>query len=323
MTWTTVIVTTLNRPSLLEKCLTSLCEQKLVKFDVVVIDDCSELKFSQVNETLCSPYDNVTYFRNDRNLGLAKSRMVGLKLSAGSYILFLDDDIIVCPLYVWSHVQVLSNEANACTVGALQYKPEFVKTSNSTRFLNSRELRQTFFGEMVLDGRHFGGGISGVRRTDLLAVGGFDCNFDKYGSEDVALGLKLVGLGRNIRFVSEAKADHYDKVTPFRLRTKTIENAQYGLTYLFDEFGDKSVLGKFRSCAYRLSKCSFIPIFYLSLILEYVLFKLCLICEKRPQLYSKTLYILLSCLWIIIGFNLSARSPASGSSLVTYTDPSN
>jgi GT2 family glycosyltransferase len=286
------------------------------------VDDCSDTANSEKNRDLCLDGSRAVYIRNNENLGLAGARMVGVNASQGQFLLFLDDDIIAGPRYVMSHLQVLQSSTKVCTVGALSYREDFVKKSNSTRFLHNNELGQSFVASKNLGARHFGGGICGVSRADLLKVGGFDLNFNKYGSEDVDLGLKLAQIGTVLRFVCGAKAIHDDLVTPWRLKVKAIENAQFGAPLLFDKYQNRKFLGVFRSWAYKASQTRVSSSLYvLALIIELILFRFCVLFDRWPIFYLKVLYITLMGLWSFIGFYRSMNEVTLSRSLIKYTDP--
>ncbi|WNO11592.1 glycosyltransferase family 2 protein [Teredinibacter sp. KSP-S5-2] len=84
-----IVVPTYNRPDMLKSALTSVGRQTFNDYEVIVVDDCSSLKYDIFS------FDdgiNVLYHRNKRNLGQAGSRNVGVSLAKGEYIVFLDDD---------------------------------------------------------------------------------------------------------------------------------------------------------------------------------------------------------------------------------------
>ncbi|WP_312300228.1 glycosyltransferase [Stutzerimonas nitrititolerans] len=96
-----VVVTTFNRPFLLECALKSLAEQRFKNFEVVLVNDHGESV-----ETLHSKYDlSLTYLRLGRNSGPAAARNKALRLASGRYVVYLDDDDIFLP----DHLQTLAD----------------------------------------------------------------------------------------------------------------------------------------------------------------------------------------------------------------------
>lgn len=87
-----VIITTYNRPELLQETVTSVLNQTYTNFELIIIDDCSD------NETrdCIAKFDDkrIIYHRNAINMHLSASRNIGIDISSGNYLCFLDDDDI-------------------------------------------------------------------------------------------------------------------------------------------------------------------------------------------------------------------------------------
>ncbi len=87
-----IIICTHNREKLLPRALDSVLTQDFKDFELIIIDDAS----SDGTEVLINSYiarDNrIKYFKNDHNLGIAKSRNKGCKIAEGEYIAMLDSD---------------------------------------------------------------------------------------------------------------------------------------------------------------------------------------------------------------------------------------
>lgn len=83
-----VIIATHNRPQLVPRAIESaLAAGRDV--EVIVIDDASP---SNETEEVCRRYEGVRYFRATRNQRLGGARNLGILLSRGAFISFLDDD---------------------------------------------------------------------------------------------------------------------------------------------------------------------------------------------------------------------------------------
>lgn len=95
-----IILTTYNRPDLLQDALASVGSQTLRDFEVILINDNGEPV-----EHLLAAYDfPITYIRQGRNQGLSAARNAGLALARGRYVVYLDDDDIYLP----NHLAVLA-----------------------------------------------------------------------------------------------------------------------------------------------------------------------------------------------------------------------
>lgn len=86
-----VIVPTYNRKWLLPRTINSLLTESYKNIEVIVVNDAGEDIFDALKD-FHDP--RISYYKNEKNLGLAGSRNVGLKKSHGDYICLLDDDDI-------------------------------------------------------------------------------------------------------------------------------------------------------------------------------------------------------------------------------------
>ncbi len=92
-----VIIPTHNDTAYLSEALDSAFSQEGVSVEVILVDDATEDR--DKIEELCKPYgeqygDRFCYIRNDTNLGVAKSRNLGVEHAHGEYVAFLDADDI-------------------------------------------------------------------------------------------------------------------------------------------------------------------------------------------------------------------------------------
>ena len=83
-----IIVPCYKRIEKLDRALSSIKTACSLNYEVIVIDDCPEATSFEVVRKHGAKY----YHKAGRERGLPKSRNIGIKLSKGRYILFLDDD---------------------------------------------------------------------------------------------------------------------------------------------------------------------------------------------------------------------------------------
>jgi len=106
MSLTSIIVTTHNRPQLL-RCAVESAFAAGTKVEVVVVDDAS----TDDTAALCRELTGIKYVRIERNQRVAGARNLGLLVSSGEYITFLDDDDVRLPGSLDGQIKLL--EANA------------------------------------------------------------------------------------------------------------------------------------------------------------------------------------------------------------------
>ncbi|MDI6402897.1 glycosyltransferase family 2 protein [Balneolaceae bacterium ANBcel3] len=85
-----IVIPTFNRPECLRRAIASVQKQKEVSFEIIIVDDGSEIDLSEEysNQT------NIQYIRNETNRGGGYARNKGLALARGTFVNFLDDDDI-------------------------------------------------------------------------------------------------------------------------------------------------------------------------------------------------------------------------------------
>lgn len=98
-----VVLTTYNRPRLLQDALASVFEQTCQDFEVLLVNDGGDLVESLLD--WIKRDSRITYVRQP-NRGLSSARNTALKLARGRFIVYLDDD----DLMRRKHLEVLKNQ---------------------------------------------------------------------------------------------------------------------------------------------------------------------------------------------------------------------
>ncbi len=101
-----VITITYNRGQYLKEAIESVLEQNFRDFELLVIDDASIDDTENIVKEYVSRDPRVKYFRNEKNLGIAKSRNIALNMAQGKYVAVLDSDD------VWSDFGKLKKQYN-------------------------------------------------------------------------------------------------------------------------------------------------------------------------------------------------------------------
>jgi len=85
-----VVIPTYNRAHLVCRAIRSVLAQSYSDFELLIIDDCSQDGTEDAVRSIDDP--RIRYFRSEANFGVSHSRNVGIRLSRGEYVAFLDDD---------------------------------------------------------------------------------------------------------------------------------------------------------------------------------------------------------------------------------------
>ena len=113
-----VIVPVYNTSLYLHKCLDSLVNQTLDDIEIILIDDCSSDNSYNILLEYKNKYPNIMLVKNNSNLGTGASRNIGLSISTGEYIGFVDsDDYVSCNMYEDMYNASINYSSDITSVG--------------------------------------------------------------------------------------------------------------------------------------------------------------------------------------------------------------
>ena len=214
-----VIVSTYNREDALDAALRALSRQRDRNFEIIVADDGSGPATARVVREWAAratlPIKHV--WHEDRGFRLSDIRNLGIRASAGAYILFLDGDCIVRRNFVAVHrrlaepgwfvtgTRILLSADFTDRILHQRLEPELW---GLTRWLVPRSQRQLNRFTPLLDlrlgamrklsARRWRGGRGSNMafwRADLERVDGFDSFFSGWGREDSDIFIRLIRAG--------------------------------------------------------------------------------------------------------------------------------
>ena len=92
-----IIIPIYNAEKYIFRCIKSVMNQKISGFGIecILIDDCSQDDSILIANNIIDDYTGDIIFkmiRNETNKGLSASRNIGIQLSSGEYLFFLDSD---------------------------------------------------------------------------------------------------------------------------------------------------------------------------------------------------------------------------------------
>ena len=119
-----ICIPTFNRSDLLRKTLISVSKQRITPYEVIVVDNCS----TDDTESVVKLFKNITYYRNERNLGLAGNWNQCIRLAGGDFLTILHSDDLVSPDWYKQLEQVIHRFSNS-NIGAF-FLPVFTIDMN-------------------------------------------------------------------------------------------------------------------------------------------------------------------------------------------------
>ncbi|WP_204104140.1 MULTISPECIES: glycosyltransferase family 2 protein [Spirulina sp. CCY15215] len=203
-----IVIPTYNRQPILAKCLRALESQDLrfngiiEGYEIIVVDDGSTdgtLDWLQAEKT---EFPHVIT-RSQNHQGPAAARNLGVEVSRGDIIIFIDSDLVVTEKFLQSH-------ADRLLQGEKEYNSDRIFTYgwviNTCNFTNptSEPYKITDFSAA-----YFATGNVAIAKKWLLEAGLFDTRFQLYGWEDLELGVRLKKLGLKLLKCPEAVGYHW------------------------------------------------------------------------------------------------------------------
>lgn len=273
-----VIIPCYNQARFLSEAIESVLAQTYKNFEIIVIDDGSTDNTRQIVEQ----YEEVRYLRQE-NQGVASARNLGLRLSKGEYLVFLDADDRLLPeaikiglrsfdthpesAFVAGHVRLISADGSALP----SPQPPAVG-----RDVYLELLRHNFIWTT---------GAVMYRRSTLVSIDGFNTSVD--GSADFDLNLRLASRfptywhGEEVleyrkhsaNMTRQAGLMLMASVTARRRHQKVVKgNMQYekalnsGLRSVQEDYGEKAIReasAMLRSCQWgQVMKGAFVLVCY-------------------------------------------------------------
>ncbi len=222
-----VIVPVYNRPDEVDELLQSLSTQTLKDFEVIIVEDGSQIPCKDVCDKYADILDLHYYFKP--NSGPGQSRNYGVERAQGDYVIIVDSDAVTPRTFLQSVEDELSREPADAWGGPDAAHESFTDIQKAisyamTSFFTTGGIRG---GKKQLDKFYPRSFNMGVRREAYLALGGFSpLRFSKmslYG-EDIDFSIRIYKAGYSCRLFPEAWLWHKRR-TDFRKFWRQVYNS--------------------------------------------------------------------------------------------------
>ncbi len=185
-----VIIPCFNQAHFIDDAIQSVLAQTHQDFEIVVVNDGST---NPETDEILTAYDRPRIrVVTTVNQGVAIARNTGISYATGAYILPLDADDKISPLYMEKAVAMLESNPQ---VGIVYCQAEFFGEKDGRW-----ELPEYSFPEILLGNVIFCSGF--YRRSDWEQIKGYNQNM-KYGLADFDFWLSLIELGREVYCIQE------------------------------------------------------------------------------------------------------------------------
>lgn len=224
-----IIIVNYNGKIFLKDCLNSISATEAAGEEIIVVDNSS---IDGSVEYIKENFPDVVLIELDRNYGFAKANNIGVEKARGEYIVFLNNDTIVTPGWLYALLEVMSKDSCVGVAGSK------LLLSDLSIKINSAGANIVFngggydIGFMEEDKGQYDtsaerGAVCAasmvVRKDEFLSLGGFDPLYFMY-FEDVDLCWRYWLSGYRVVYVPESIVYHrfggttgVDRHTPFRV----------------------------------------------------------------------------------------------------------
>jgi len=189
-----VIIVTRNRPEHLKECLYCLKKQDYGNFEIIVVDSSTDME----TQKIVSVYADIKYVRFYDGRNTAVSRNIGINVSDGEIVVFIDDDCNVEDGWLEGIAEGFSNETIGGVGGRVvdthirYYTDDIAKVGRIypdgavSGFHNYDSDRPIFVDYIV-------GTNMAFRKRILTELGGFDSVFRVWNDIDISMRVKNAG----------------------------------------------------------------------------------------------------------------------------------
>ena len=211
-----VIIPSYNRRHDLCRCIDSVLKQTLAAIELIVVDDCSE---DDSREFLRQNYPDVRLITCNCRFGPSHLRNLGLREAKGTFILFLDSDVVLPKQdIVRKMVESLSLDKNIGEIGG--EIPVYLNIRTEARgkrrdfFGNNHDViskKVENFNNQPKECTYLATCNCMVKKEVAFEVGGFDPYF-KFGGEDADFGYRIYKKGYSNKVDFKFGAHHYRSI---------------------------------------------------------------------------------------------------------------
>lgn len=229
-----IIVPVFNRPDEVDELLESLLSQEEKDFEVIIVEDGSQVPCKKVCDKYADRLDLHYYYKD--NSGPGQSRNYGAERAKGDYLLILDSDVVLPKGYIRAVSEELNREPADAFGGPDCAHESFTDTQKAisysmTSFFTTGGIRG---GKKKLDKFYPRSFNMGIRRDVYQELGGFSKM--RFG-EDIDFSIRIFKAGKRCRLFPKAWVWHKRR-TDFCKFWKQVYNSGIARINLYKKYPD-------------------------------------------------------------------------------------
>lgn len=199
-----VVVCVYNRCDFIEKCLDSILSQDFADYEIIVVDDGSSDGTYQILERFRNEH-GIKVRRNEKNLGVSKSRNIGAMEAEGEIVAYTDSDCIVDKSWLKELTKPFQMDGGIVISGGEVLDGDTSKYwTLVTKGIDFIAYETGYVDRIV--------GCNMAIKKEFLLKNGFDDTL-KYGADETDLCMRARKKGLKVFFQKSAYVRHFHRIS--------------------------------------------------------------------------------------------------------------
>ena len=198
-----IVIPTYNHANFIAKALKSVINQTYKNWEIIIIDNQSVDETYEIINKFHDP--RIKYFKISNNGVIAKSRNLGIKVSKGEWIAFLDSD----DWWTEDKLEICLGKINK-KIDFIYHSYEVVNKSKSflkKKLIKGRQLKKPVLNDLLISTIIKGNPICNssviIRKNILFKIGGLNENKSLVGSDDYNTWLRVANITDGFLYVKK------------------------------------------------------------------------------------------------------------------------
>lgn len=203
-----IIVPVYNtKPIILKRCLNSMLNiNSDISCEIILLDDGSDTNNSMEYKKIVNEYSNITSIYRD-NSGVSATRNLGIKMSNGKYLMFVDSDDVI-------YSQSIKPEYFIDEADVIVFDKMIINNKNSIISREFDNIQASYIDsitiiEKFISENKFHNPFAKILRKEFIVKNNIDFNVDFIQGEDALFNLEVLSHNPKVYYTNEILYGYY------------------------------------------------------------------------------------------------------------------